>query len=142
MPSLCLLPVLLACSVPVFAQKCTWNVSGKWTIKQSNGIRVKLSLRQVGKEVAGTASYQGMKQGRRHTETGDATGTWSDLETTRPFLLLRIAWDYGETGDYRGTINTTFGILSGRQRIAEDAGNESRSSNFRFVEEVPCVPVK
>jgi hypothetical protein len=80
-----------------------------------------------------------MKQGRPHTESGDVTGSLSQGKADQPpFVILRIAWDYGETGDYRGPLDTTFGILRGRQSIADDGNNEARQSNFRILEDIPC----
>ena len=129
-------------------KRCTFNVSGDWDLKQINKILVKLSLTQNGTRVTGLASYQGMKQGRPHSENGDVTGTFVETELNRYRLRLEIKWDYGETGVYTGWTSKQFNQVTGRSDgrwwikgdayILQDPNNEARMTGWQFVKNLPC----
>jgi len=146
-----LLPLLILIALSSFAaaQKCTWNLTGDWTIDQYNGIKVKLTLRQTGTKVRGTASYQGTKQGHAHMEFGKVKGVFEENENGTFSFLVDIKWEYGETGIYRGQLKRTkrngFNdryMLMGNAYIAEDSGNSARKTDWETAEAIPCVPKK
>jgi hypothetical protein len=148
----CLLIVIVAAlSSFAAAQKCTPSVTGDWTLQQDNGITVKLSLRQTDKKVTGSASFQGMKQGHGHMEFGKVDGVFQQEGPHNYPLRVEIRWDYGEIGVYKGWLQTRCGdsgckgtgnIIKGYAYIRQDALNQDRKSNWRIVQDIPCVPVK
>jgi hypothetical protein len=132
------------------AQSCKFNVNGDWDLWQNNGILVKISLTQTGEKVTGLASYQGMKQGRRHSENGDVTGTFYPTESTSRYrLYLEIKSDYGETGVYTGWVDKQYSQATGRSNgkwwmkgdayIRQDPNNFARMTAWRFVKNLPCL---
>lgn len=143
--------IVAALSSFAAAQKCSPSVTGEWTLQQDNGITVKLSLRQTDKKVTGRASFQGMKQGHGHIEVGSVLG-WFQQEGPNNYpLRIEITWEYGETGVYRGWLQTRCGdsgcketsqIIKGYAYIQRDANNQDRRSNWRILQDIPCVPDK
>jgi hypothetical protein len=109
---LLLIVILRLCSFAGAKKKCTRDITGDWTLRQMNGIKVKLSLVQKGQNAIGRASFQDMKHGRRRIQTGDVNGKLTLVESHRITFALNW-WDYGETGVYTGNIDQTNGILSG-----------------------------
>ena len=130
-----LLIILGLCSFAVAQKRCTRDITGDWTLRQTNGIKLKLSLVQ---NVTGRASFQDTKQGRRHIETGDVTGKLTLEESIRYYFRVEIWWDYGETGVYTGTIGQADGILSGDAYILQDPRNKARQTNWKIMQEIPC----
>ena len=126
------------CSFALAQQKCTRNNTGDWTLRQTNGIKVKLSLTQKGQNLTGRASFQDMKLGRRHIQSGDVTGKLTLEESIRYYFRVEIWWDYGETGVYTGTIDQTNGILGGDAYILQDPRNKGRQTNWKIMQEIPC----
>ncbi len=132
------------------AQSCRFNVSGDWDLRQNNGILVKVSLTQKGNKVTGLASYQGMKQGHAHTETGEITGTFNPTESLNRYRLeMDIKWDYGETGIYTGWVGKDYSQTTGRTDgkwwmrgdayILQDPNNAARRTAWKFTKNLPCL---
>jgi len=148
----CLFIVIVAAlSSFAAAQKCSPSVTGDWTLQQDNGITVKLTLRQTDKKVTGSASFQGMKQGHGHMEFGKVYGVFQQEGANNYPLRIEIRWDYGETGVYRGWLQTRCGdsgcketslIIKGYAYIQRDANNQDRRSNWRILQDIPRVPDK
>jgi hypothetical protein len=138
----CLLSATL--SSVAAAQKCT--VTGDWTLKQENGITVKLSLLQKGERVTGSASFQGMKQGHGHTEIGKVSGVFKSEGKHSTTLRIDIKWEYGETGVYKGYLQnrvarnkyTSAQMIKGEAYITEDATNRDRRTYWQIVEDISC----
>ena len=131
------------------AQTCNFDISGDWDLLQNNRILVKISLSQKGDKVTGQASYEGVKQGHKHTETGDVTGTFSQMGTPLQYRLrIKIRWDYGETGIYTGTVMKRYSQTTGRSDgkwwmygdayIQEDPENNARKTGWHFARTLPC----
>jgi len=136
--------VAAALSSMAAAQKCT--VTGDWTLKQENGITVKLSLLQKGEKVTGSASFQGMKQGHGHIEIGKVSGVFKPEGPHTITLRIEIRWEYGETGVYKGYLQnrgsgnkySVAQMIKGETYIREDATNRDRRTNWQIVEDIPC----
>jgi hypothetical protein len=142
--------IIVGLSSYAAAQNCKFNVNGDWDLRQNNGILVKISLTQKGDSVTGLASYQGMKQGHSHTETGDISGTFHPSEAAGAYRLqLNIKWDYGETGVYTGWVGKRYIQPSGRSDgkwwikgdafILQDPNNFARMTAWQFVKNLPCL---
>jgi hypothetical protein len=141
--------IIVGLSSYAAAQNCKFYVNGDWDLWQNNGILVKISLAQKGESVTGLASYQGMKQGHSHAETGDISGTFYPTEGSGRYRLqLKIKWDYGETGVYTGWIDKRYNQDTGRSDgkwwmkgdayIQEDPNNDARMTAWKFVKNIPC----
>jgi hypothetical protein len=131
------LTIALASFTSSAAENWRWDVSGKWTINQSNNILVRLQLRQTGTVVTGTASYHrstppdrrliGGKFGTEFEQGGSVEGIINASQCE-----LRVKWGYGETGVYRGTISSD-GKLSGTAYILQDPNNAARKCTWSSV---------
>jgi len=140
---------IIVLSSLIAAQRC--DLTGEWTMQQENGIRVMLSLKQNKANVAGSASYQGKKQGHAHMEIGQVVGSSERIGNNPYTFFFSIKWEYGETGIYRGYLQnkaadsrtyTPTKIFRGNAYIAEDASNRDRRTDWRILEAIPCVRSK
>lgn len=130
---------MFALSSNAAAQCKQWDVSGIWGVRQYNGIIVTLDLKQYGDNFTGYASFQGKKR----KETGKVTGGHIDVLAKTGWkiptsnIVWEVAWDYGETGIYRGHIDAK-GALDGHAWIKEDYNNEKRQTDWWSLRNRTC----
>ena len=100
--------LLLAC-VPALAQCPQWDVSGEWTLEQSDGYTLRMNLQQNGKTVTGGARFGYVKKpdgvlapfkgGDPATQRGSVSGNIAGDD-----FYVEIGWSSGSTGIYRGKV--------------------------------------
>ena len=100
-------------SASIAQAACSWNVSGRWAIQQSNGAGVNFSLSQSGSTVRGTAFTPGIG-------TGNVSGSVKGRS-----LGFKIYWPKYSIGAYTGMINNG-GFITGQ---THDTTLESRVFN-------------
>jgi hypothetical protein len=122
---------VLAASIAQAA--CSWNVSGRWAIQQSNGTEVRLYLTQSGSVFRGKAYAIG---------SGWGTVKGSVSSTPRGGIGFQIFWPGYSIGDYRGGIadngysnGHTFDIAA-RSYAVE---NTQKPTYWRSTSPVKCV---
>ncbi|MGH6825546.1 hypothetical protein [Methyloceanibacter sp.] len=121
-----------------------WDITGSWTIEQTNGFLVDLKLQQDGNDLRGTASF---------TTSATDTGTGNlDGSIDGNSIQITIYWGgrSGAIGEYKGTINPR-GRLEGdtfdRMNPVSRAGWHSLQTGGRCVDSgvtpqsAPGVPV-
>ena len=92
--------IALAVSQMAIGQPCErWDVSGKWTVHQSNRTSQVVSLKQSGSVITGSARF--FNKNRDFTRlTGDVAGTIKGNQ-----FSMEITWGAGDSvGIYTGTI--------------------------------------
>lgn len=90
------------------------NFAGTWSMRQSNGYVVTVVLKQNGRDITGTASYNA---GRSGIARGVVSGkvwrtngvTW---QSTVDNFQIEIQWN-GPVGVYKGTVSWAEGLLNG-----------------------------
>ena len=108
--------MLLISPTRAYGQCQQWDVSGAWSLTQSDYITVKMNLRQNGKDLAGTAEYETEVNGGPKTFFGTVEG-----EARNNNFLVRISWDnigkqvgvYSAKFDPQGQLNGTIYIEKG-----------------------------
>ena len=91
------------------------NFGGTWSLRQSNGYVVTMVIKQNGREITGTASYnagrsgiaRGVVTGRAWQQKG-ANGWQSNVD----HFQIEIAWN-GPIGVYKGSASWAEGYLRG-----------------------------
>ena len=86
--------VLAVSSVAIPA--CAWaqcSVAGTWTLKQSNGPTVRVSMAQTGANIVGTAAF------------GGSNGVIVNGRITGRNLVFNVNWSPRSFGEYNGQIN-------------------------------------
>ena len=123
---------------PASSQCPEWDVSGRWSLRQSDHITVQLDLRQTGTRLSGTAEYSIDVGGRPQTYFGTLKG-----EARNNNFSVRISWSnpgkqvglYIAKFDPQGRLNGTIQLESsggGRNRDIgtwSSVGEMKRSSN-------------
>jgi hypothetical protein len=92
----------------VEAQCPQWDVSGSWTIQQSDGYTVQINLQQTGKKLTGKASYfyDIRRSGDRTfgakypSANGSASGNIGGAD-----FYCEIKWETGPVGVYTATVS-------------------------------------
>ncbi len=110
--------IAMACSSASFAQRDDGlpghNFGGTWSMRQSNGYVVTLVLKQNGRDITGTASYNAGRSGiARGVVTGRAWRTnGANWQSTVDNFQIEIQWN-GPIGVYRATASCAEGNLKG-----------------------------
>jgi hypothetical protein len=104
-----------------------WQVGGMWEIKQDNGFRVKLDLRQDGGSIDGSASHS-----NETVRSREARGSVTNEE-----FQLNIKWNNGTEGRYIGKFDRGFFTSGNESRLhgaTVDLANPSSSSGWEALE--------
>ena len=127
----CLVLVLWFAATAIAHAECPsgkWDLTGVWTLDQTNGYAVKLTVQQVGDQISGGAFYNfPWGDGSVGYEQGTIEGFVSGNK-----LSFNIHWKrIGSIGEYTGSISPQ-GWLDGRTRDRLHAENTANwSSNYR-----------
>lgn len=81
-----------------------WEVSGAWTIAQTNGYLPKFTLTQRGAELQGKAEYTVVTPSCAVTATCRPTRGSADGTITGNAFKLNVYWGNGTIGIYSGTV--------------------------------------
>jgi hypothetical protein len=95
---------LLAPDLSTHAASCRqWDISGHWTLSQTNGYTVKIDLSQDGSNITGSAFGSASSKSSEVLTTGSLDGSVEGNS-----LQFSVYWQVGgggAVGEYRGTIN-------------------------------------
>ena len=109
---------------PATAEACTqWSAAGVYTVRQSNGFTVSLTVFQAGDALSGEASYPG--------GSGVVEG-W----IKGPEFDFTIYWRNGARGSYNGFVDPAGAIVGG---TTYDLDNRSSSATWATKKRLRCV---
>lgn len=115
--------------LPVHAQCKQWDVSGKWTLEQSDGYTVTVDLKQNGNSITGRAWHDTgsiksggtrLPDGNIRVKTRSVLGNISGND-----LYMQLDWGKSTTGVYRGEIGS-HGRIEGRMYQKENVATRAR----------------
>src|SRR5262249_46469540 len=114
-----------------FADECArWDLSGRFSIRQSNGFTVNFDLIQTGSGLQGSADYGSTR--------GDVSGQFSSFDE----FEMTVRWDNGAIGGYTGSITPSFsfGRIEGGEIAGITVDQIHRGSRASWSDKVPGNP--
>jgi hypothetical protein len=123
----------------VWADCAQWDATGGWTLKQNNNIAVSMDLRQTKEVISGAASFvaiekhSGFQFNGEETRVGSVRGTMKGNQ-----FAIEISYRVGETGVYRGVVNSK-GIIEGGVYSKEDPKNGSKQHAWTSSRAMQCT---
>lgn len=125
-------PSVVEAQAPSYASH--YDVSGRWELRQGNGILVTMDLHQTGVQIVGEASYQtphGIERGSVRGTFGHYVATKYDVAADD--LKVEISW-HGVIGVYNGRIRESDKRLTGNTYPKQDP---SKGTDWHSEKPIP-----